>query len=565
MQKLEETDSQTEMAEALAKLFKKTNKNTIDAACYLLQGNFGPRYKDNKLDMGEKLIQEAIARAGNLKKHKVEERTKDLGDLGEVSQKLLKKEKGSLTVKNVQKNLEKIARTSGEGSQKEKIKILAELFKKAGPEERKYVGRIAQGELRLGVGEMTILDGLSEAFLSSKEKRKKLEHAYNVSSDLGHVAKIISTSGLTGVKRIRVALNRPLRPMLAQRVSKLTEIKEKIGAEKISIEEKYDGTRIQVHKNGETVKLFSRRLNDVTKQFPEIVENIKKHISAEKAILDGEAVAYNFEKGTYEPFQKLMHRRRKYDVEEYTEKIPVKYIVFDLLYLEGSSFLKKSYPQRWEKLEDIVNERKYIALSERVITSKLDKIEAFFGQAIEKNLEGVICKAYDENSYYEAGARGWKWIKWKKGYTAELSDTLDLAVIGTYAGKGKRAGIYGSLLCAAYNHEKDVFETVCKLGTGITDEELKNLPQKFEKLKRTEKSARVRATKGTEPDHWFTPKFVVEVKGSELTQSPVHTCGTDQLEKGLALRFPRFQRWREEKTADQATTTKEIIQMYETQ
>lgn len=565
MEKLEETDSQTEMVAILADLFEKSNKENIDAICYLLLGDFGPGYKDTELGIGEAMIQKAIAQAGDLNKEKVEEKTKELGDLGKVAQKLIQSGKSELTVNRVRDSLEEISQLSGEGSQEEKIKSLTNLFLNNSSTGRKYIGRIAQGKMRLGIGEMTILDGLAKAFFGSKEKRKELEHAYNVCSDLGHVATILSTSGLAGVKRIRVALNRPLHPMLAQRVSRLSEIKKKIGSEKISVEEKYDGSRTQVHKNGSNIKLFSRRLNDVSHEFPEIIEDVQKHVSAEKVILDGEAVAYDFEKGTYVPFQKLMQRRRKYDVGEYAKKIPVKYMVFDLLYLEGSSFLKKSYPKRRRKLEEIVSSRKRIAPSGRIVTSKPDKIEDFFEKSLEKNLEGVVCKAYDENSYYEAGARGWQWIKWKKGYTAELSDTLDLVVVGSYAGKGSRAGTYGSLLCAAYNHEEDIFETVSKLGAGFTDIELKSLPDKFKDYESSKKPARVKSTKDIEPDQWFTPKTVVEVRGSELTQSPVHTCGMRTLEKGLALRFPRFQRWRPEKAPDQATTTQEIIEIYEKQ
>ncbi len=575
MEKLEKTASQNEMIRILAQVFNQSTEEEIDKICYYLVGQIYPSYKHVTLGMGEKMVQTAIALAGGKTKEVVEKKTREIGDLGEVASQLVKPRKnkfdeylqveGELTVADVHRGLEKIATTSGTGSQEVKIKTLASMMLEAENIERKYLTRLVTGTMRLGVGDMTVLDGLAVAFLGSKEKRPTLEHAYNLSSDIGQVAQVLLTQGVAGIKEIEVTVNRPLKPMLAQRVSRLSEIKEKIDSEVIAVEEKYDGERIQVHKQGETVTLFSRRLTDITGQFPEVVENVRNHVDVETAILDGEAVAYNFEEEEFYPFQKLMHRRRKYEVEEYAEEFPVRYMVFDVLYVNGRSLIRESYPKRREELEKLLENHKYIALTRRIVSTNLEEIDEYFQRCLERGAEGIICKSCSGSSYYEAGARGWSWIKWKKEYASELSDTFDLVVVGGYAGRGKRSGTYGSLLCAAYNHEKDVFQTVCKLGTGFTDEQLETLPKKFQDLIVEEKPARVEVTDEAKPDYWFVPKFVVEILGSEITKSPVHTCAQEIAGNGLSLRFPRLQRWRPEKGPEQATTAKEVLQMFKRQ
>ncbi|MGZ7068380.1 MAG: ATP-dependent DNA ligase, partial [Methanobacterium sp.] len=443
---------------------------------------------------------------------------------------------------------------------------LASMLIEADETGRKYIARLAEGTMRLGAGDMTILNALSVSFFGSKRERPVLENAYNISSDIGLIAKVLKTRGLNGVKEIEISIKRPIKAMLAQRVSNFEDIKEKIKSKVISAEEKFDGERIQAHKDGNNVKLYSRRLTDVTHQFPDLVENINIYVNAKKVILDGEAMAYDFENNIFGSFQILMQRRRKYDVKEYRKKIPVRYMLFDVLYVDGESFMYKSYPERRGKLETLVDESKYIALANRKISSNMDIIDDFFQECINKNLEGIVCKSCAEDSYYRAGGRDYTWIKWKKEYITKLTDTLDLVIIGAYSGRGRRSGTYGALLCAAYNHDEDTFETVTKLGTGFSDEQLADMPDKLADAKVDKIPARAVVTKEMNPDFWFTPKYVVEVLGSEITKSPVHTCNRDEKEKqGLALRFPRFIRWREEKSPEQATTSEEILDMYKGQ
>ena len=566
--KLEKTSSTHTMIQTLASMLKEATASNIDVVCYFTLGEIAAGYENMHLGVGSEIAKSAVSLTFGIEEAEIEDKLRKIGDLGIVASKIGKAAtskiqsalfRGELSVNNLHKALIEIARTEGSGSQEVKKKTLAAILAKARPEERKYIIRLVLGEMRFGVADKTLLDALAVAFLKSKEKRAPLEDAYNMCSDIGYVAKILAKSGLKGIKRIRISLGRPIQPMLAQRVSKLSEIMEHMRSEAVAAEEKYDGERIQAHKNGDEVRLFSRRLTDVTSQFPVIAEEVSKKVFVEKAVLDGEVVAYNFEEEAFELFQKLMQRKRKYDVKEFAEKLPVKYMLFDVLYVNGKSYVKKSYPQRRSKLEKILKNSERIATANRVVTGQLDEIADFFQDCLERGLEGIVCKSNATDAYYQAGARGWLWIKWKPSYASELSDTLDLVVVGAYAGKGKRAGTYGALLCAAYNGEEDVFQTVCKLGSGFSDKQLSSLPEKLGNARVGKKPARVSVNKELVPDYWFFPKYIVEVLGSEITASRAHTCGWDAKEKhGLSLRFPRFKRWRGEKAPEQATTVSEI-------
>jgi DNA ligase I, ATP-dependent (dnl1) len=576
LKQLERTSSQLATIDLLSRLFNDADPEEIPILPYLLLGEIAPGYQEVTLDMGEKKVLAAISLAMETEEKEIERRLGEAGDLGSVIAEFdlpphqafteYLSPPRPLTVRVLHQGLVQIASASGEGSDRKKIRILASLLAVATPEERRYIVRLVTGTMRLGVGDMTVLDGLAVSFLGSRESRSTLEQAYAISSDLGYVATVLQKSGLAGVKEIRIALNRPIHAMLAQRVGRMEEILEKIPAKPIAVEEKFDGERIQAHKDGDGVQLFSRRLTNVTRQFPDLVNQVLHHVRADTAILDGEAVAYDREHQSYYPFQKLMQRRRKYRVEEYSRRIPVRYMVFDLLYLDGSSQLEQTYPQRRMLLEGIVTPSDLIGVADRRVTSTLDGIRSYFQKCLDRGLEGVICKSMADTSLYQPGSRSWNWIKWKKAYGSELADTLDLVVIGGNLGRGKRKGTYGSLLCAAYNPDRDRFETVCGLGTGFSDEQLARLPQQFKGLRTPDIPARCYVRDASFPDHWLQPVRVLEVLGGEITRSTVHTCNWNDREKrGMALRFPRFIRWRPEKSPEQATTTAEIARMYRDQ
>jgi DNA ligase-1 len=483
--------------------------------------------------------------AGKQREETVLRQAKKLGDLGKTAEQYAGR--GNLTVKTVFETLHKIAEAAGAGSQEKKATLLANLLKQASKIEARYLARIVLGDLRLGVGDKTILDALAIAYAGGKEARKELEQAYHVCPDVGVIARTIARKGIKKIRQIDVEIGIPIQSMLCQRIKDIEEVGKKMGYP-VVVEEKYDGERIQVHKKGNSIKLYSRRLEDITPQFPDVIEAAKKAVKAKNCVLDSEVMPVDA-KGNLLPFQILMQRRRKHEIEKYIKKIPVALFVFDILYLNGKSLLREPYKKRYDLLQKNMKETKEVKFTLRKTCSDSECIEDLFNKTVEHGGEGVVIK--NLAGQYEAGVRGWNWIKWKPEYVKGLRDTFDLVVVGAYFGRGRRAGTYGALLCAAYNDKKDRFETFCKLGSGFTDKELAGLPKKLKKI--THKPARLEVSKAMQPDVWFDPRIVVEVTGAEITKSPNHTLG-------YALRFPRFLRWREKKP-EQATTAKEILKM----
>ena len=398
---------------------------------------------------------------------------------------------------------------------------------------------------------MTVLDALAIAYTGSKENKAQLEKAYNICPDVGIIAETLAKKGLKGIEKIDVHVGRPIKMMLAQRVEALDEVHEKIPG-KLGVEAKYDGERIQAHKTKEgKITLFSRRMDTITEQYPDVVQYLQEQISAKEFVVEGEVIAIDKE-GKSLHFQVLMQRKRKMDIDEYVKKVPVQLKLFDLLYYNGKSFLHESYEKRTEQLTKIVSKGKHLTLADKIVTDDVQEVEKFFQKMLKEKQEGVMIKGMD--SEYQAGTRGWNWIKWKKEYHTEMTDTFDLVIVGAFYGRGKRSGTYGALLCACYNEKDDTFETVTKLGTGLTDEMLAELPKKLKKYQVDHKPARV-VVSDIKPEVWFEPAIVVEVLAAEITKSPSHALG-------LALRFPRFVKLRDDKKAEQATTSKEIKQMY---
>jgi len=570
-EKIEATTKRLEMTDLLVDLLKNTPKDVIAKVVYLTQGKIYPDFVGLEIGVAEKLAIKALARASGRRQKEIEEDLKKSGDIGETAQNFLAKKKQTtffqktLTAQRVYETLDKMAKTTGAGAVDSKMAFLAGLLSDASPKEAKYILRTVTGNLRLGIADMTVLDALAIAYGGGKEARELIERAYNISSDLGRVANIVAEKGLEGIKKFQVVVFEPIRPMLAERLSSPEEILEKLDGKCVA-EYKYDGERVQAHKKGNQVVLYSRRLEDISSQYPDAIELVKDQVKAKEAILEAECVAIDLETGELLPFQELMHRRRKYGIEKAMEQYPVSLFMFDALYVDGKDLTLDAYPVRREALEKAIKENDRVKAAKHIITNNAKKLEAFFEEAIENGCEGLVCKAIGKDSVYQAGARGWLWIKYKRDYKSEMTDTVDLAVVGAFHGRGKRAGTYGALLLATYNPDMDTFETVTKCGTGFTDKDLANIPEMLQKHVIPRKHSRVQSM--LEADVWFEPAVVLEILGAEITLSPIHMCAMDSIRKGsgLAIRFPRFTgNYRLDKAAEDATTSAEVVEMYRSQ
>jgi len=568
-QGMEEVTSRNALTEMLIDLFKRSPPEILDEIVYLMQGKLYPDFVGVELGVGEKLLLRSISLATGLPQDRVEDLYKRLGDVGRAAEEAVASRKQvvlfreQLTVRRVYSTLERVAKMSGEGAQDAKVKLLASLFNDAEPLEARYLARIVMGRLRLGVADYTVLDALAVAFGGSKEAREIVERAYNVSSDLGLVARTAASQGLAGLQSIGITVGRPLRPMLAERLSSPQEILEKIGGT-VAAEYKFDGERMQVHRKGDSVMVFSRRLENITSHYPDVVEIARSGLRSNEIIVEGEGVAFDADTGEFLPFQELMHRRRKYGIEKAMEEYPVSLYLFDLIFADGVDYTTKPYTERRRKLEELVSPSDRINLAPMIMTKDPEEIERFMMEAIERGCEGLVVK--DPNSVYRAGAREWSWIKLKREYRSEMTDTVDLVIVGAFHGRGKRAGVYGAYLLAAYDPDSDTFKTVCKVGTGFTDEDLRNFHEMLQQYVISHRHPRVDSR--MEADVWFVPQVVIEVLAAEITLSPIHTAawGAVRPNAGLALRFPRYTgRLRSDKGPEDATTVKELMEMYRSQ
>ena len=567
-EKIEATTKRLEMTEYLVDLLKMTPKEAIARVVYLTQGKLYPDFVGIEMGVAEKLAIKALTRASGQSENVILSELQKSGDIGETSQKILSKRKQStfftktLTVECVYETLDKLAKTSGAGTVDTKMALLSGMLTDASPKEAKWLIRTVTGNLRLGIADMTVLDALAIAYGGGKEAREFIERAYNISSDLGRVAKVVADKGLEGIEKFQVLVFEPIRPMLAERLGVPEEILEKLGGKCVA-EYKYDGERVQAHKKDQKVVLFSRRLENISEQYPDAVELIREQVAAKEAILEAECVAVDLETGDMRPFQELMHRRRKYGVKEAIEQYPISLFTFDTLYSDGKDLTRESFSQRRKTLEKIIKPNDRLKLATQRLVSSPKELEDFFEQAIGEGCEGVMCKSIAKDSVYQAGNRGWLWIKFKRDYRSEMTDTVDLVVVGAFHGRGKRVGTYGALLLATYNDEADTFETVTKCGTGFTDKDLATLYEMLAKHVVPRRNSRVLST--LEADVWFEPAVVLEILGAEVTLSPIHLAAMDVIRKGsgMAIRFPRFTgKYRTDKAPEDATTSKEIVGMY---
>ncbi len=566
---MEATTKRLELTQHLVDLFKATPRESISKIVYLIQGKLRPDFEGIELGVAEKLAIRAIAKSSGSSVKKIQDIFVEDGDLGHAASKALEQKtqttfiKQQITAERVYDTLFKIAKLEGARSQDMKMKYISSLLNDATPQEAKFILKIVMGTLRLGIADNTVMDALAIAYTGSRANREKLESAYNVSSDLGRVAEIVAEKNLDGLKEFRVSLFSPIRPMLAERIKSAKEAGEKLGKE-FAAEYKLDGERVQIHLSGDKVILFSRRLENITSHYPDIVENITKALKTEEIILEAEAVAINENTGEFLPFQELMHRRRKYNIDRIVSQYPITVNLFDIMYLNGKDLLNSTYEERRKKLEDIAVENEFVKLVPKIIVRSENEVEDFLENGINAGCEGLMLKVLD--APYRAGARGSNWLKLKREYRNELGDSLDLVVIGAFFGKGRRTGRYGTLLLSTYNQEKDTFESICKVGTGFTDENLDQFYQILSSKVTLKKNPRIES--GMEPDVWFEPELVVEIVASEITLSPVHTCAKDIIRRGsgLALRFPKFTgKIRDEKAPEDASTDQEVVTLYKNQ
>lgn len=565
-EKLEGTSKRLELIDILSKLFKESDASEIGRICYLIQGRVAPFFEPTEIGMSENLVAIALARAFDSTKEEVIRSYRKFGNMGLAAQKLSesrsKNHESRLSIKEVYDRLYRIAKTGGEGSVDKKLNALSDLFKSLDPVSVKHVANIPIGTLRLGIGDPTVLDALSIAKIGDKSLRPVLEDAYNKTSDLGFTAQTLFKKGERGVREIKLIVGKPVRPALAERIPNADEAVKRLG-DKFAAEPKFDGFRVQIHKDGSNIKLFSRNLEDTTHAFPDIVEASSDEIKASSVILEGEAIAYNPVTSEFLPFQETSKRRRKHRVSEMAKKLPLVVFAFDLLYLNGKDITKLPYSERRKHLEKIILSENLIIrkAEERVVTSSKEILE-FFNEAVSEGLEGLMLKKL--GSAYKAGGRGFHWIKFKRSQSGELTDTVDCVLLGVFYGRGKRTEFgVGGLLVGVYDEKKDEFVTISRVGTGLTDEEFRTVNKLAEKSRVQHKPARVNSK--IEPSFWLEPKEVLEIYADEITKSPIHTAGEEN-GIGYALRFPRLVKFRgRDKRAEDATTVSEIKKLYEQQ
>ena len=583
---IENTPSRNEMTEILAELFTKTDEQDIDKVTYMLQGRVAPQYVKSDFMLGEKMVIKAAIKALNVDAKLFRTKQKELGDTGAAvehfKQEIQTIGERDMSVAEVFEKLTAITTSEGSGSQDEKLSILGELIQTLDALSCRYIMRIPTQTLRLGFSDMTVLDALSWMLAGDKSLRKDIERAYHVRPDLGFIAKIMKEQGIKGLTKVKPEVFTPILMMKAQRLPTPKDIYEKL--KEAVIEPKYDGFRLQVHfkrtKEGSEVRLYSRGLDEVTYMYPDIFEGVQKEMKADLAIFEGEAIGFDEYSGNFLPFQQTVQRKRKFDIEEKAKEIPLKMFAFELLYLNGEAYLMKPLEDRIAAMRayikqtgDIHKDTLILSPEDEMISE--DDVHAAFDEALSKGLEGIMVKKKD--GLYQPGARGWNWIKYKRSYSSKIDDTIDCLVLGYDKGKGKRADFgIGAFLVGVYDQETDTFKTVAKIGTGLSDDQWKQLYVHANKLVSKAKPALYDVDKMMDVDVWIKPKIVVEIKADEITRSQMHTAGREMQKSksgkaeevkvpGYALRFPRLTRFRDDKKPEDVTNTQEMAEIFKNQ
>ncbi|MEM3610467.1 MAG: ATP-dependent DNA ligase, partial [Candidatus Anstonellales archaeon] len=567
LKSIEEENSRILMTNICAELLRNfPDKENIDKLIYFMQGLLRPKFEGIEFGIGDKyIIQSASIAYGYDVKH-VEKLYKDLGDLGFMAEKLCNERKQlplvtkELSISYIYDTCLQISKISGKGSLDLKIKRFAELLGYASPLEARYLARYPTGHMRLGIGDPTLLDAISVVVSSSKELREEVERYYNLTSDLGRVAKFYLSDKKIQELTNAIVYFSPVRPALAERVSSINEIIDK--QERFGIEFKYDGIRLQIHKKGQEIKIFSRNQEDITRMFPDLCKELRE--MQLDFVVEGECLGYDEKEKKFLPFQVTVQRKRKYGIEEKAKEIPIYVFMFDMLKINNEDLIDRPYWERRMYLEKhFKNYSKMITVSDLFYPKDVNDIKKLFEKSIELGLEGIMSKNLDAK--YTAGARKYAWIKLKKSY-GESVDSIDCVVVGTFKGQGQRvAQEFGGLLCCIYNDEKGRYETIAKVSSGLSESEYEEFGKRLSEIKLKKRPKEVFSL--LEPDYWVELKYVVELGFDEITISDVHTCGMDEIneKKGYALRFPRLLRIRDDKSVDEITTYSEVINLFKLQ
>jgi DNA ligase-1 len=562
-ERIEEKTSRLEITQILAELFNALSIEEIGQTVYLLQGRVAPLFEKTEFGMAEKTVIKSVVSSLNIDRPYFEKENRRLGDVGKTVEEFKKQyvsfEEREMTINEVFVDLERLAKASGDGSNEMKVGILSGLIRQLDSKSCRYLVRIPQGMMRLGFSDMTIIDSYSWMLTGTKQYRPEIEAAYHVRPDLGYIGRLIKEEGIEGIKKVTPHIFTPIIMMRAERLSSGEEIIKQIGT--CAIEPKYDGFRLQIHYKKDTgeVRLYSRNLEDVSYMYPDVVMGVQQEIHAEEVIFEGEAIGYNPKTKQFLPFQETVQRKRKYDIEEKAKEIPLKLFVFELLFYNGTSYINETFLKRREILEKVMDadnnpEKHTTILAPHELLSDATIIEKNFDDAVEEGLEGIIAKKLDGT--YKPGARGWNWIKFKRSYSSKIHDTVDCLVMGYDTGKGKRTGFgIGAFLVGVYDEKEEAFKTVSKIGTGLTDDEWREMKSRCDKLQTKKKPSEYTIDKTMEVDMWVLPGIVVEIKADEITQSPNHTAL-------FALRFPRLVRFRDDKSKTDVTSFSEISSLY---
>ncbi len=539
-QSVEKISSTLELTARVATFIKKIDdENDLYNVVLFILGKVYPPWDERELGVGIGLLYEVLENVSGVKKRKIEDMVRELGDLGLVAERLVKGKKMAtlavedLTIQRVRDVFDEVASLEGEGSRKRKILLLTGLYGSASPIEAKYLTRLILNEMRLGIGEGIVRDAIARAFGIPPEI---VERAYMITNDLGKVAVVAKKEGRKGLEEMKITLHVPVRMMLAQVAEDIAEAVREMG--EIAVEWKFDGSRVQVHWGNGKITIYSRRLENVTNALPEIVDEIKKQVESE-VILDGEVIAVK--DGRPMPFQHVLRRfRRKHEVARMMEKIPLQVYFFDILYKDGE-LIDRPLSERRKILESVIKESEKVKVAKQVLTKDPKTVEKVFKEALEAGHEGAMLK--NPKSPYIPGKRGKHWLKLKA-----VMETLDLVVVGGEWGEGKRSHLISSYELACIDPVSGKLLRVGKVATGFTDEDLEELTQLFKPLIVSQHGKIIE----------FQPKYVFEVAYQEIQKSPKY-------ESGFALRFPRFVRLRDDKDVSEADTIDRVEELYKMQ